>query len=706
MAELLIELFSEEIPAGLQRPAADDLERLVATGLKAAGLGLESSQVFSTPRRLTLCIAGLPTVQPDIDEERRGPKAGAPDKAVEGFAKSAGLTRDELEERDTGKGVYYFARIERTGGATAEVLPAILSEAVAKLSWPKSMRWGGHETRWIRPLHSILCLFDGAIVPMSFGHLTAGAVTSGHAIHVPHAFRVNDFAEYTAYLREAKVILDPAERSGMILAKAKELAVAEGLALTPDEGLLNEVTGLVEWPVVLLGAIDEAFLDLPPEVLTAVMRTQQKYFSLAKPDGALAPRFIMVANTEATDGGHAVVAGNERVLRARLADAKFFWDQDRKETLASRAPALKDIVFHAKLGSLDEKVDRVQALAVSIADGVPGVNKDQVRSAARLAKADLTTRMVVELPELQGVMGSYYALHDGEAPEVAKAIRDHYAPRGPNDACPSAPVSVAVALADKIDTLVGFFAIDEKPTGSKDPFALRRAALGVIRLILENGLRIPLRKIVNLSEEVVLNQGIAVNVDVATLGKANATDLPPGEMLPQVVLAFLADRLKVHLREQGVRHDLIAAVFALAGEDDLVRLMARVEALGTFLKGEDGANLLTAYKRASNIVRIEEKNDGRTYGDAPSIKDFREAEEKDLHASLTAAAKASSAAVGKEDFMVAMTELAQLRRPVDRFFDEVTVNCEEPALRANRLRLLSQIRATLDGVADFSQIEG
>ena len=694
MAELLIELFSEEIPAGLQGPAADDLERLVATGLKAAGLEFESSQVFSTPRRLTLCIAGLPAVQPDISEERKGPKAGAPDKAVEGFAKSAGLTRDELEERDTGKGVYYFAKIERTGGASADVLPAILSEAVAKLSWPKSMRWGGHETRWIRPLHSILCLFDGAIVPMSFGHLTAGAVTSGHAIHVPHAFRVNDFAEYTAYLREAKVILDPAERREMILATAKELAAAEGLALTPDEGLLNEVIGLVEWPVVLLGAIDEAFLDLPPEVLTAVMRTQQKYFSLAKPDGALAPRFIMVANTEATDGGRAVVAGNERVLRARLADAKFFWDQDRKETLASRAPALKDIVFHAKLGSLGEKVDRVQALASSIADGVPGVNKDQVRSAARLAKADLTTRMVVELPELQGVMGAYYALHDGEAPGVAEAIRDHYAPRGPNDACPSAPVSIAVALADKIDTLVGFFAIDERPTGSKDPFALRRAALGVIRLILENGLRIRLR---------AAFESARFGGSVAVRKKANQ---PGREAVASDVLAFLADRLKVHLREQGVRHDLISAVFALAGEDDLVRLMARVEALETFLKGEDGANLLTAYKRASNIVRIEEKNDGRTYGDAPSIKDFREAEEKDLHASLTAAAKASSAAVGKEDFMAAMTELAQLRRPVDHFFDEVTVNCEEPALRANRLRLLSQIRATLDGVADFSQIEG
>ena len=694
MAELLIELFSEEIPAGLQGPAADDLERLVATGLKAAGLEFESSQVFSTPRRLTLCIAGLPAVQPDISEERKGPKADAPDKAVEGFAKSAGLTRDELEERDTGKGVYYFAKIERTGGASADVLPAILSEAVAKLSWPKSMRWGGHETRWIRPLHSILCLFDGAIVPMSFGHLTAGAVTSGHAIHVPHAFRVNDFAEYTAYLREAKVILDPAERREMILATAKELAAAEGLALTPDEGLLNEVIGLVEWPVVLLGAIDEAFLDLPPEVLTAVMRTQQKYFSLAKPDGALAPRFIMVANTEATDGGRAVVAGNERVLRARLADAKFFWDQDRKETLASRAPALKDIVFHAKLGSLGEKVDRVQALASSIADGVPGVNKDQVRSAARLAKADLTTRMVVELPELQGVMGAYYALHDGEAPGVAEAIRDHYAPRGPNDACPSAPVSIAVALADKIDTLVGFFAIDERPTGSKDPFALRRAALGVIRLILENGLRIRLR---------AAFESARFGGSVAVRKKANQ---PGREAVASDVLAFLADRLKVHLREQGVRHDLISAVFALAGEDDLVRLMARVEALETFLKGEDGANLLTAYKRASNIVRIEEKNDGRTYGDAPSIKDFREAEEKDLHASLTAAAKASSAAVGKEDFMAAMTELAQLRRPVDHFFDEVTVNCEEPALRANRLRLLSQIRATLDGVADFSQIEG
>ena len=702
MAELLIELFSEEIPAGLQGPAADDLERLVATGLKAAGLEFESSQVFSTPRRLTLCIAGLPTVQPDIDEERKGPKAGAPDKAVEGFAKSAGLTRDELEERDTDKGRYLYAHIERKGGATAEVLPAILSEAVAKLSWPKSMRWGGHETRWIRPLHSILCLFDGAIVPMSFGHLTAGAVTSGHAIHVPHAFRVNDFAEYTAYLREAKVILDPAERRGMILATAKELAAAEGLALTPDEGLLNEVTGLVEWPVVLLGAIDEAFLDLPPEVLTAVMRTQQKYFSLAKPDGALAPRFIMVANTEATDGGHAVVAGNERVLRARLADAKFFWDQDRKTGLANRVPALANVVYFEGLGTEAEKTERICALAGEvapfIADAIPrpedfidfGDYRSVCIEAANLSKADLTTQMVAEFPGLQGVIGGLYALDEGYSPSVADAVRDHRAPRGPNDTCPTAPISVAVALADKVDALVGLFGVGQRPTGSKDPYGLRRAALGVIRLILENKTRIPLRRLFRQANLIYAQAESGVSWD------ANDIDL----------MNFIADRLKVHMREQGVRHDLIAAVFALAGEDDLVRLMARVEALGTFLKGEDGANLLTAYKRASNIVRIEEKNDGRTYGDAPSTKDFREAEEKDLHASLTAAAEASSAAVGKEDFMVAMTELARLRRPVDHFFDEVTVNCEEPALRANRLRLLSQIRATLDGVADFSQIEG
>ena len=694
MAELLLELFSEEIPAGLQAPAAGDLQRSVATGLEEAGLAFESSQAFSTPRRLTLCIAGLPAVQPDISEERKGPKAGAPDKAIEGFAKSAGLTRDELEERETGKGAYFFAKIERTGGATADVLPAILGAAVAKLSWPKSMRWGGHEVRWIRPLHSILCLFDGEVVPLTFGHLTAGAITRGHPIHVPHAFRVNDFAEYTAYLREAKVILDPAERREMIRAKAQELAAAEGLTLAPDEGLLNEVTGLVEWPVVLIGSIDEAYLGLPPEVLTAVMRTHQKYFSLAAPDGALAPRFIMVSNTEAEDGGQAIVGGNERVLRARLADAKFFWDQDRKATLASRVPALKDIVFHVKLGSLDEKVDRVQALATSIADHVPGADKDKVRSAARLAKADLTTQMVVELPELQGVMGGYYALNDGESPEVAAAIRDHYAPRGPNDACPTAPVSVAVALADKIDSLVGFFVIDEKPTGSRDPFALRRAALGVIRLILENELRIPLH---------AAFQTAHAGGAVAAEKKGKQREW---EEVANQLLAFFADRLKVHLREQGVRHDLISAVFALTSEDDLVRLMARVEALGTFLTGEDGANLLTAYKRASNIVRIEEKNDGRTYADAPSAKDFREAEETNLHASLTAAAKASSAAVGKEDFVVAMTELAQLRHPIDHFFDEVTVNCEEPALRANRLRLLSQIRATLDGVADFSQIEG
>ena len=702
MAELLLELFSEEIPAGLQAPAAGDLQKLVATGLEEAGLAFESSQAFSTPRRLTLCIAGLPAVQPDISEERKGPKAGAPDKAIEGFAKSAGLARDELEERDTGKGVYYFAKIERTGGATADVLPAILGAAVAKLSWPKSMRWGGHEVRWIRPLHSILCLFDGEVVPLTFGHLTAGAITRGHPIHVPHAFRVNDFAEYTAYLREAKVILDPAERREMIRAKAQELAAAEGLTLAADEGLLNEVTGLVEWPVVLLGAIDEAYLGLPPEVLTAVMRTHQKYFSLAAPDGALAPRFIMVANTEAEDGGQAIVGGNERVLRARLADAKFFWDQDRKTGLAIRVPALSNVIYFEGLGTETDKTERICALAGEVApfvlDAIPRpeefLDLAEFRSvcveAANLSKADLTTQMVAEFPGLQGVIGRLYALDEGYSSSVADAIRDHRAPQGPNDTCPNVPVSAAVALADKVDALVGLFGVGQRPTGSKDPYGLRRAALGVIRLILENEIRIPLRRLFRQANLIHAQAESGVSWD------ANDVDL----------MNFIADRLKVHLREQGVRHDLISAVFALTGEDDLVRLMARVEALGTFLTGEDGANLLTAYKRASNIVRIEEKNDGRTYADAPSAKDFREAEETNLHASLTAAAKASSAAVGKEDFVVAMTELAQLRHPIDHFFDEVTVNCEEPALRANRLRLLSQIRATLDGVADFSQIEG
>ena len=535
---------------------------------------------------------------------------------------------------------------------------------------------------------ALLCLLDGRKVSLARGEIESGNKTAGHRFLAPKPFAVKGFDDYAAKLRDAKVILDAAERREIILADAAKLADEAGLRLKDDPGLADEVAGLVEWPVTYMGGIDDEFMDLPPEVLTTSMRSHQKYFALETKDGNLAPSFIVVANTETSDKGQAVVTGNERVLRARLADAKFYWDQDRKASLASRAPALADVTFHAKLGSLDDKIDRVQALAAGIADYVPGADKDKVRSAARLAKADLTTGMVYEFPELQGIMGRYYALGDGEDPAVADAIRDHYSPLGPSDDCPTAPVSVAVALADKLDTLVGFWAIDEKPTGSKDPYALRRAALGVIRLVLENGLRLPLAEAIRASMNAY----------------AHAAAVP--ESIVDDLLDFFADRLKVHLREQGTRHDLISAVFALGGEDDLVRLIARVSALGGFLETDDGANLLTAYRRAANILRIEEKNDGASYEGTPDTGLFTESRETRLFEKLAAAEAQIAPILAEERFDQAMNELAALRRPVDDFFDHVTVNCDDPALRVNRLRLLSRIRATMNRVADFSQIEG
>ena len=691
MPELLLELLSEEIPARMQARAADDLKRLVCDELRKERLTWDRAEAYVTPRRLALVVDGLPLKQPDITEEKKGPRVGAPDKAIQGFLRSVGLASlDQCEVRDTGKGEFHVAVIEKKGRSTAEVLVDMLPEAIASLAWPKSMRWAETTFRWVRPLENLLAVFDGRALQGGFYGLHYRMTTFGHRFLTKKPITVKSFTEYCRRLSDAYVLLDGVERRARIIEQADALAAAEGLTVKPDDALVAENAGMVEWPVVLMGDIDPAFMDLPPEVLTTAMRSHQKYFALTDAGGALAPRFLLVANIETSDKGKQIVAGNERVLRARLADAKFFWDQDRKRRLASRASSLKQIVFHEKLGSLDDKADRVQALAVEIAARVPGADKDRVRSAARLAKADLTSGMVGEFPELQGVMGRYYALNDGEHAEVADAIAEHYAPLGPNDRCPTAPVSVAVALADKIDTLVGLFAIGEKPTGSKDPFALRRAALGVIRLVLENKLRLPFREVF----ESAWHGGPSVPKE----GRKEATIV--------VLKEFFADRLKVHLREKGVRHDLISAVFALSGEDDLVRLLARVEALGAFLASGDGEHLLTAYKRAANIVRIEEKRDGERCDGAPAADLIRQDEEKELHASLAAAAKASSDLLAGEDFAGAMAELAKLRGPVDRFFDEVTVNCEEPKLRANRLRLLSEIRSTLDRVADFSKIEG
>lgn len=683
MPELLLEILSEEIPARMQARAADDLKRLVTDGLKAAGLEFTSAESYVTPRRLALVVDGLPEKQPDVSEEKRGPNVNAPEQAINGF-KGSLPEGAKIEERETPKGTFFFALVDTKGAETKDVLPGLLSKAMGDLPWPKSMRWATYPGRWVRPVHSMVCVFGGDTIAATLGEVTASNKTVGHRFLAPDAITVTDFADYKSKLLAAKVMLDPADRREKIEADAKALCEKEGLSLKDDPGLLDEVTGLVEWPVVLMGTIDAPFMELPDEVLSTSMRSHQKYFSTLGADGKLAARFIVVANTETKDGGKQVVAGNERVLRARLSDAKFFWDQDRAETLASRAPALKDRVFHAKLGTLDEKVDRMQALAVVMTTFLPEADKDKVRSAARLAKADLSTGMVGEFPELQGIMGRYYARHDGEDAAVADAIAEHYSPLGPNDACPTKPVSVCVALADKIDTLVGFFAIDEKPTGSKDPYALRRAALGIIRLVLENGIRLPLAKV---------------------FAEAHAT-LGIGDNPAEDLMAFFADRLKVHLREQGVRHDLIDAIFALGGEDDLVRLIKRVEALQEFLKTEDGENLLTAYKRAANILRAEEKKDGAEYRDAPDASLLSDDAEKALADALGQATPAIENALVAEDFVAAMQALAGLRAPVDTFFDDVTVNADDAALRVNRLKLLNGIRSALDGVADFSKIEG
>ncbi len=719
MAELLLELFSEEIPARMQARAADDLRRLVTDKLKETGLDFTRAEAFATPRRLALAVDGLPTAQPDVTEEKRGPRVGAPEQALQGFLKAAGLTSiEQCEKRDTGKGEFWFAVVSRKGVKTAEILPRLVADAVAALPWPKSMRWAAHQFRWVRPLHGVLAVFDGTVVKGSVELGPQAAIrfdnaTYGHRFLQSGVITVAAYADYKVKLRESKVMLDQVERRDAIRTQAERLAKAEGLTIKPDEALLDEVTGLVEWPVVLIGRVDEAFMGIPPEVLTTSMRTNQKYFSLLDKDGRLAPRFLVVANMETADKGRAIVAGNERVLRARLADAKFFWDQDRKVRLEDRVPALEDIVFHARLGTMADKVLRMQALAVEIAAHVPGADKAQARRAALLAKADLTSGMVGEFPELQGNMGRYYALNDGEPAAVADAIAEHYAPLGSNDRCPTAPVSVAVALTDKIDTLVGFFAIDEKPTGSKDPFALRRAALGVIRLIVENGLRIPLLPVLEMADKQTHPIANVTSESGNKFGTPRSIAMVqrPGWSTPVsgnvfAVFDFLADRLKVALREKGVRHDLISAVFVLGGEDDLVRLLARVDALKLLLDSDDGANLLTAYRRASNIVRIEEKRDGKAYNGGADDSLLQQAEEKALHGALAAAGETGGRALGNEDFAGAVTALAELRRPVDAFFDKVTVNCENPELRANRLRLLSQIRATLEQVADFSQIEG
>jgi glycyl-tRNA synthetase beta chain len=683
MAELLLELLSEEIPARMQARAAEDLRRLVCDGLKAAGLDFSTSRAFATPRRLALVVDGVPAVRADVSEEKRGPRVGSPEQAIQGFLKGAGLSSlDQAEKRDTGKGEFWFAMIRKKGGPTADALPGIIEAALKALPWPKSMKWGSGTMQWVRPLHSIVALFDGKVLagevapggkmaPIRFGDSTRG-----HRFLSKGEIKVTGFADYVEKLRAAHVVLDSGERKKIILEGAERLSREAQVALKEDEALLDEVAGLVEWPVPLLGTLDAEFMDVPAEVLIVSMKTHQRYFATTKPNGTLANRFVVVANNEARDGGRTIVAGNERVLRSRLADAKFFWDLDRRQRLEERLPVLKDIVFHARLGTQADRVQRIAALATALAEYIPGSDKVQIMMAAELCKADLVTGMVGEFPELQGVMGRYYALAEKLPVTVAEAIGDHYAPAGPNDRCPSAPVSVAVALADKLDALVSFWSIGEKPTGSRDPFALRRAALGVIRLIVENRLRLPLARF--LKEE----------------------DL----------LAFFADRLKVQMREQGVRHDIVDAVFAIGHEDDLVRLLARVEALQSFLGTEAGKNLLTAYGRAANIVRAEEKKEKGLKEKIAGVPDpalLEQVEEKNVATALAEMERTVRPALAREDFSGAMNAFAGLRAPIDAFFEKVTVNvADKPQLRLNRLKLLNQIRAAMDSVADFSRIEG
>lgn len=727
MPDLLLELRSEEIPARMQRRAADDLKKLVTDALVERGFLYEGAKAFATPRRLALHVAGLPPRGQDVREERKGPRVGAPDGAVQGFLKSAGLA--SLDQAtivtDPKKGEFYVAVIERAGRETLDVLAEILPQIIRSFPWPKSMRWGKASAqpgalRWVRPLQSIVATFGPEtetpdVVPFAVDGIVAGTTTYGHRFLAPEPIEVRRFDDYVRALERAKVVLDADRRKDIILHDARDLAFARGLELVEDEGLLEEVAGLVEWPVVLMGSFDDAFLDIPAEAIRATIRANQKCFVLREPGAErLAAAFILVSNLVASDGGLAITAGNERVVRARLSDAKFFWETDKAIRLEDRLSKLDSIVFHEKLGTQGERVKRIENLAFQLTDYID-LHPPHVRRAALLAKTDLVTEMVGEFPELQGLMGRKYALLQGEDPSVAAAIEEHYKPVGPTDRVPTEPVSVAVALADKIDLLAGFWSIDEKPTGSKDPYALRRAALGVIRLILENDLRLPLLQ--GMFDDAFHAHGLqkGVFLDISGMSEDDlkraseaASDEPFIDPLEADLLAFFAERLKVYLRDQGARHDLIDAVFALPGQDDLLMVVRRVEALGQFLETDDGKNLLAGYKRAANILRIEEKKDGRAYEAAPdaALAASGEPEERALSEALLVAREAASAAVAAEDFAGAMRALSTLRAPVDAFFEKVTVNAEDPALRVNRLALLNALRAATREVADFSRIEG
>jgi glycyl-tRNA synthetase beta chain len=692
MPDLLIELFSEEIPARMQARAAEDLKKRITDGLVEAGITYAGAAAFSTPRRLTLTLQGVLAQSPTLKEERKGPRVDAPEQAIEGFLRGAGLTKDQLEIRDEKKGQVYFAVIEKAGRPAADIIAEVLDATIRNFPWPKSMRWGSGSLRWVRPLHSIICILSDdtgtTVVPLDIDGTAAADTTRGHRFMAPAAFAVSNFDDYAAKLKRAHVILDPKERQDHIWQEATNMAFASGLEVVEDAGLLAEVAGLVEWPVVLMGKIDDAFLGLPPEVLQTSMKEHQKFFSVRDPKSGKITRFVTVANRETKDHGATILAGNQKVLSARLADAKFFWENDLRiakgDGLTAWTDRLSNVTFHNKLGSQKARIDRIASLAATLAP-IVGAPTDAAVLAAQVAKADLSSEMVYEFPELQGLMGRYYATAAGLPDAVAAACQDHYSPLGPSDDVPTAPVSVTVALADKLDTLVGFWAIDEKPTGSKDPFALRRAALGVIRLVLENSVRVSLR-------DVIVSHLSTMDADAATI----ADDL----------VVFVHDRLKVFLRDRGVRHDVIDACIAMHGNDDITLLVKRAEALGAVLTTEDGVNLVQGFKRANNIVTQAEEKDGVEYSYGADVKFAETDVERAVFTALETAEPKIQAALDAEDFETAMTAMATLRAPVDAFFDAVQINAENDIIRRNRLNLLNQMRAICSKVADLTKVEG
>jgi glycyl-tRNA synthetase beta chain len=724
MPDLLLELFSEEIPARMQAKAAEDLRRMVTDKLVAEGLVYEGAKAFATPRRLALTVHGIPARQSDLKEERKGPRVGGPQAAVAGFLKATGLASlDEAKiQRDPKKGDFYIALIEKPGRPTLDVLADMLPVIVRTFPWPKSMRWGERSARpgalqWVRPLHAITAIFgieteEPDVVKFAIDGIEAGQTTYGHRFMAPAAINVRRFDDYESKLKAAKVILDPQARKDIILADAKQLTFAQGFELVEDQVLLDEVSGLVEWPVVFMGSFESEFLSIPHEVIRATIRNNLKCFVVSDPKtGKLANKFIMTANIEASDGGKAITSGNERVIRARLSDAKFFYETDLKTKLEDRLPKFEKIVFHEKLGTQGERIQRIERLAAEIAPLV-GADVEKTKRAARLAKADLLTEVVGEFPELQGLMGKYYALAQGEDASVAAASEEHWKPLGPADRVPTDPVSIAVALADKLYSLAGFWIIDEKPTGSKDPFALRRAALGIIRIVIDDQLRLKLLDLFDMVCE-IFPPDLPGESNSPAYAAHLISQKPGYEQQPRPqryfvaleLMDFFADRLKVQLREQGARHDLVDAVFALGGQDDLLMVVRRVEALGKFLDTDDGKNLLAGTKRASNILAIEEKKDKRKFDGAPDAALYSLDEEKTLAKAIDEVKAEAGAAVAKEDFAGAMSALAKLRPAVDAFFDKVKVNDDDANVRENRLKLLNEIRAATRAVADFSKIQ-